>query len=128
VIKQRSLANLIIFSILTCGIYGIYFWYCYTNDMNTVCQGDGKDSPNYIVVLLLSMVTFGIYGIWWFYTQGNRLQSVAPKYNLSFQENGTTVLMWMIFGSFLCGIGTFVALHILIKNMNAIGFKYNVNN
>ena len=43
-------------------------------------------------------------------------------------ENGTTVLLWLIFGSFLCGIGAFVAMHILIKNTNAICNAYNVQN
>jgi hypothetical protein len=33
--------------------------------------------------------------------------------------------MWMIFGSLLCGIGPFVAMHILIKNTNALANAYN---
>ena len=124
-IQQRSLVSYILLSIITCGIYAIYFWCMYTDDVNKVCQGDGKESPHYIVVWLLSIVTFGIYGIWWFYTQGNRLQAIAPKYNLNFQENGTTVIMWFIFGAVICGIGPFVAMNILFKNMNSIANVYN---
>ena len=124
-IKQRSLGALIILSILTCGIYSIFFFWGYVNDINEVCKGDGKESPNYLVVLLLSFITFGIYGIYWYYKQGNRLQEAAPRYNLFFTENGTTVLLWLIFGSMICGIGAFIAINILIKNLNALGQVYN---
>ena len=47
---------------------------------------------------------------------------------MMFPENGTTVLMWMLFGAFLCGIGPFVAMHIIFKNTNAICAAYNASN
>lgn len=53
------------------------------------------------------------------------MQANAPRYGLQFQENGTTILLWMIFGALLCGIGPFVAMHILIKNANALAAAYN---
>lgn len=125
---DRSLLIYILLTIVTCGIYSIIFWYMYTEDINKVCDGDGNESPNYIIVLLLSIVTCGIYGFYWYYKQGNRLQAAAPRYELSFQENGTSVLLWMLLGSFLCGIGSFIAMHILIKNLNAIAIEYNSQN
>jgi len=100
----------------------------YTEDINTVCEGDGNPSPNYIIVILLSVITCGIYTYVWFYKQGNRLQAIAPKYNLSIQENGTSILLWMLFGAVLCGIGPFIAYNILLKNMNAIANVYNSSN
>ena len=51
----------------------IYFWYVYVEDLNTIFYGDGEDSPNYIIVLLLSWVTCGIYGVFWRYKQANRM-------------------------------------------------------
>lgn len=124
-IKRRSLLTLILLSIITCGIYGIIFWYNYSDDMNRICQGDGKITQNYIIVILLSFITCGIYYWIWLYGMGNRLSENAPRYGVNFQENGTTVLLWMILGSLLCGIGSFVAMHILIKNMNELGDRYN---
>lgn len=122
---DRNILMYILLSIVTCGIYGIYFWYMYTEDINKVCAGDGNESPNYILVWLLSIVTCGIYGFYWYYKQGNRLQAAAPRYGLNFQENGTSVLLWMLLGSFLCGIGVFIGIHILIKNLNALAIEYN---
>jgi len=115
---------LILLTIVTCGIYAIIFWYNYAEDMNRLCAGDGENTTNYIVAILLSIVTCGIYMWVWYYKIGNRLQKNAPRYGMQFQENGTSVLMWMILGSMLCGIGQFVAWHILIKNMNAIDQAY----
>lgn len=44
---------------------------------------------------------------------------------MTFHENGTTVLMWLLFGSLLYGIGPFIAMNILIKNTNKICEAYN---
>lgn len=125
--NDRNIWVYILLTFVTCGIYSIYFWYRYTEDINLVCDGDGNESPNYIIVFLLSLVTFSIYGFYWYYKQGNRLQAIAPSYGLNFQENGTSVLLWMLLGSFLCGIGTFVGMHILMKNMNDIAEPYNMS-
>jgi hypothetical protein len=70
------------------------------------------------------MITFGIYNLAWLYMLGDRLQDNAPKYNLSFKESGGTVLLWYILGSFII-IGPFIALHIIIKNTNALADEYN---
>lgn len=34
-IQQRNIAMCIILSIVTCGIYGLYWYACLTNDTNT---------------------------------------------------------------------------------------------
>jgi hypothetical protein len=97
----------------------------FAEDMNTVCNGDGKQTQNFIVVILLSIVTCGIYWYIWCYGVGNRLQETAPRYGLSFNENGTTILLWMLLGYLLCGFGTLYAYYLLIKNMNAVADHYN---
>lgn len=39
---DRSFWTVLLLSIITCGIYGIVFWYNYTEDVNVVCRRDGK--------------------------------------------------------------------------------------
>ena len=123
--EDRSLVMYILLSIVTCGIYSYYFLYSIAQDANVVCADDGKKTSGRAAFILLSIVTCGIYAWIWYYNLGNRLSENAPKYGLNFSENGTTVLMWMIFGSFLCGIGPFIAMNILITNMNALAHAYN---
>lgn len=124
-IKQRSLLKFILLGIITLGIYNIVFLYGWAKDNNKLCAGEGKDSPNYIVVLLLSMITCGIYGLYWYFRMGDRLQQTAPKYGLAFQQGGVAVLLWIVIGSLLCGIGYFIALHFLISNQNQLATVYN---
>lgn len=122
---DRSLIAYILLTFVTCGIYSWFFIYSLARDVNVACAGDGKQTAGLIKLLLLSFITCGIYAIFWYYSLGNRLAANAPRYGLNFQENGTTILLWMVLGSLLCGIGSFVALHIIIKNTNAICGAYN---
>ncbi len=124
-IEERSFLMYFLLSIITCGIYPIIFFYKYTQDINIMCYGDGQESPNYIVVWLLSLVTCGIYSIIWQYIQANRLQIAGNKYGVSIVENGTTVLLWILLGSFLCGLGLIMVPYILIKNFNIVANSYN---
>ncbi len=123
--ENRNIFVYIFLAILTCGFYSYYFIYAMALDANTLCSGDGKKTPGLIKFLLLSVLTCGIYSIYWEYSLGNRLAENGPRYGLQFQENGSSVLMWRIFGMALCGFGAFVAMNILIKNMNAMAHVYN---
>ena len=122
---DRSLVAYILLSLITCGIYSWYFIYALARDVNAVCAGDGKSTAGLIKLILLSMITCGFYGLYWYYALGNRLAENAPRYGLSFQENGTTVLLWYLVGMLACGIGPFVGMHIIIKNANALCGAYN---
>ena len=123
--EDRSLVMYILLSIVTCGIYSYYFLYSMAQDANVVCANDGKKTAGLVAFILLSFVTCGIYAWIWYYNLGNRLYENAPRYGLNFSENGTTVLMWLIFGALLCGIGPFIAMNILINNMNRLAHAYN---
>ena len=123
--QDRSLGKYILLSLVTCGIYSWIFLYELAKDVNVLCQGDGEETAGLVKLILLSLVTCGIYAWVWYYKLGNRLCANAPRYGLTFQENGTTILMWQLFGILLCGIGPFVAWNIIIKNTNALAMQYN---
>lgn len=93
--------------------------------MNVVCAGDGQNTPGLVQFILLSFITCGIYSWFYYYNLANRMAENAPRYGLSFSENGTTVLLWLLVGALVCGIGPFVAMYILIKNMNSLAHAYN---
>lgn len=122
---DRSLIGWLLLSLVTCGIYSFYFLYCLARDVNTLCQDDGDYTPGLAEFILLSFVTCGFYAYYWYYKIGNRLQANAPCYGLVFQENGTTVLLWQIFGALLCGLGPIFAMNIIINNTNAMATAYN---
>ena len=114
------------FSIVTCGLYSIYFWYVYVEDLNTIFYGDGEDSPNYIIVLLLSWVTCGIYGVYWRYKQANRMYRESyDRYGVMIEENGSAILLWTLLGYRTGGIGQLVADYFMIQNLNKTALVYN---
>ncbi len=123
-IKERSFWMYFLLSMITCGIYGIVFFYGWTEENNQVCAGDGKDSYNYIVVLLLSLITCGIYFYIWIYQRAQRLQDNAPRYGLQISDTGSNVLLFTILGSFI-GIGPLIGQYFLIKNQNVLAAAYN---
>lgn len=125
---DRSILMYIVLTIVTCGLYGFWFIYTMAQDVNTACAGDGESTSGLVAYIVLSYITCGIYSYYWQYQLGNRLADNAYRYNMRFSENGTTVLLWAIFGSFLCGLGPLIAMNILIKNTNAICSAYNQAN
>ena len=122
---DRNLLILILLSLITCGIYTYYFIYTLARDINIACDGDGEETPGLVAFILLGMITCGIYCFYWYYKVGNRLYNNAPRYGMTFEENGTTILLWMVIGALLCGVGVYVGLYFIIKNTNAICEGYN---
>lgn len=122
---DRSLVLYILLGFLTCGIYQLYVFYTIMRDVNVACDGDGRHTPGLLEFILFGILTCGIYDLYWFYSVGNRLADNAPRYGLRFQENGTTLLLWMIIGSLLCFIGSYVGIYFLLNNVNAICNAYN---
>ena len=126
--EDRSLLTYVLLSLVTCGIYDLIFRWKLINDLNDVSSAkdpDGWRSPNLIVLILLTLVTCGIYGWYWIYQVGNTICRAGENYGERIDENGTTLLLWSLFGSLLCGAGYFIAYHLMFKNMNTICRRYN---
>lgn len=125
---NRSFLSYFLLTLVTCGIYHYIFIYELAHDMNTICMGDGKDTAGLLQFILFSFITCGIYTFVWFYLVADRLEMNGQRYNVYIKENGTTILLWMILGSFLCGIGPYVAIYLVIKNTNALAVAYMSQN
>ena len=125
IIRVTMLIRITAMVIIMAQSHHTHFIYKMAHDVNIACDGDGENTSGLVAFVLLSLITCGIYAWFWYYNLGNRLAANGPRYGLSIQENGTTVLLWQIFGAFICGIGPFVAMHILIKNSNKICNAYN---
>ena len=122
---DRSLLIFILLSLVTCGIYMYIFLYYMIKDINTACSGDGDETPGLLLYVLLSLVTCGIYSYIWVYKLGDRLARNCQRYGYTVTENGTTVLLWFLFGALLCGVGPFIGWNILINNTNMVCAGYN---
>lgn len=95
-IQSRSIATCIILSIVTCGIYGIYWFICLVNDTNTV--SGNTDGTSGGMVFLLTLVTCGIYGLYWAYKQGEKLDQAKASRNIPASNSGIVYLLLFLFG------------------------------
>lgn len=74
-LTRRSVASCIILSLITCGIYTIYWWICINNDFAKKI----KANANGAMVVILSLITCGIYFLVWSYQMGNVIEKAGGK-------------------------------------------------
>ena len=120
---QRSIPICIILSIVTCGIYGIYWFVVLTDDVNAVA-GDTQ-APSGIVCFLLSLVTCGLYDLFWYYEQGERIKDLCDRNQVPCTDNGVTYLLFHLLGYLTCSILSWIGLYLFIKNFNNLSYAYN---
>ena len=95
---KRNIGLCIVLSIITCGIYGIYWFVVLANDTN-VASGHAQDGTSGGVAFLLTLVTCGIYGYYWAYKQGEKLNEAKAMRNMPADSNaGIIYLILQIFG------------------------------
>ena len=74
-IKNRNIVVCIILSIVTLGIYGIYWFIKMTDESNALAPNNATTSGG--KAFLLTLVTCGIYGIYWYYKLGNKVGEMS---------------------------------------------------
>lgn len=95
-IKERNIATSVILTIVTLGIYGIY-WFIKLTDESKEAAGDTNLASGG-VAFLLTIVTCGIYGIYWAYKMGELNKIAREKRGLSAKDNSVLYLILEIFG------------------------------
>ena len=84
---KRNIALCIILTIVTCGIYGLYWFVCITNEANVV-SGHASDGTSGGVALILSIITCNIYGLYWAYKQGEKLDEAKTAKGIPSSNTG----------------------------------------
>lgn len=88
-IKNRSIAVCIILSIITCGIYGLYWLACVVKDLNTASNHPEDMSGG--LVVLLSIVTASIYLWFWLYKAGEKVAYIKRQ-STGISDNNSAIL------------------------------------
>ena len=88
--KQRSIPVCIILSLVTCGIYSLYWMVVLTDDANRL---SGRQRPSGGTALLLTIVTCGIYGYYWAYQMGEALYNAKAQRGIAGSSNGVLYLI-----------------------------------
>ena len=88
--KQRSIPVCIILSLITCGIYSLYWMIVLTDDANRL---SGRQRPSGGTALLLTIVTCGIYGYYWSYQMGEALYNAKAQRGIMASNNNILYLI-----------------------------------
>lgn len=95
-IQNRNIVTCIILTLVTCGIYGLYWYFCIIQDLNTVSEAKDSQTPG--MILLLTIVTCGIYGWIWFYNAGERVDTIKVRNGESASNYNLIFILLAIFG------------------------------
>lgn len=81
---RRSLVAGILLSLITCGIYGLYWQY---KQMTTLNAWMDRNEYSFWLWFLLSIITCGIFGIYYEYKMANGINEVQADNDLVFDSN-----------------------------------------
>lgn len=94
-IQKRDVALAVVLSLITCGIYGIYWFVVMTDDANRV-SNDYSVSGG--LALVLTIITCGIYAIFWYYNMGKKVYQAGQANGVDIADNSVLYLVLGLFG------------------------------
>ena len=93
---NRSIPICIVLTLVTVGIYGLYWFVVMTDEMNQAAGEPEATSGG--MALLFSIITCGIYSIYWAYKMGEKVDRVKG------QPGGNSPILFLILSIFGLGI------------------------
>lgn len=94
-IKERNIVVQILLSLVTCGIYGIYWYITLTDD--AAAKAEDPDFSG-VKAFLFTIITCGIYGIYWYYKMGKTMYTAGQKNGVEISDNAVLYLLLGLFG------------------------------
>ena len=95
--QKRNIGLCIVLTIITCGIYGIYWFIKIVDELNILSNDKNAQSGG--IVFLLSLVTCSIYLFFWMYKAGEQVNRAKSVRGLPTDTNaGVIYLLLTLFG------------------------------
>lgn len=94
-VSKRGIPLAIILSIVTCGVYTVYWQIKLTDEMNTLLNKPNATSG--LMAFIYSVITCGIYFIYWLYKMGDNVDELKGK-------SGDTGILYLILGILCLGL------------------------
>lgn len=126
VATNRKMWKLVIYGILTLGIYPLVIWTMMTDDLNMIATPhDGKKTMHYcLLAFLVGIITLGIGFLVWNHNFANRLGDEARRRGISTNLSASSFWLWDFLGSLII-VGPFVYMHKVCETIDALGENYN---
>ena len=124
---NRSMWKLMFLSIVTLGIYSIFFFIPFSFDIDKVSpKDDHSKTMNFVFAYILSLFTFSIVLDFWHYEIAGRIEEALSNRNINYNFQTKDFWCWFVLGSLIL-VGPFVYFHRLCKAMNLLCEDYNEN-
>lgn len=99
-LKERNILLVILFSIISFGIYFIYLFFALSSEIKN--ESERLNIPTKIIhpflAFLLALVTFGIYGIYYIFKVSTAVKEIGMKNNVSTTEPIIVLILNLFFG------------------------------
>lgn len=95
IVPERNIIFALLLSLLTCGIYGLYWFITMTDESNKV---SGNTAPSGGMAFLFSLLTCGIYTIFWNYKMGQKMYQAGKMHGKDISDNSVIYLILSLFG------------------------------
>ena len=112
IIEKRSIPMAVVFSLVTCGLYMLYWEY---KILDSMYKANNQPSSAGVDVLL-SLVTCGIYGLYMLYQAGKMESRAMEAYGLPPRDDA---FLYVLLGVFGLGIVSFCILQSNLNNLLA---------
>jgi hypothetical protein len=92
---RRSVGLSLILTLITCGIYGIYWFIVLTNDVGRLSGDTSFTGGKHF---LLTLITCGIWSFVWSYQLGKNIAAAQERMGFRVTDNSVIYLVLNIFG------------------------------
>ncbi|MDO5601729.1 MAG: DUF4234 domain-containing protein [Oscillospiraceae bacterium] len=103
-VQRREIFICILLSIVTCGIYSIYWFIKLTNDVNYLSGLVNQTSGG--MAFLFTLLTCNIYGLYWAYNMGEKLDMAKKQRGVPASNGGLLFLILQL----LCAPAAFAVM------------------
>lgn len=118
VLEKKSIGMCILLSVITCGIYSLYWVYTLQEDTNRLTMNNTE--PTGGMVVLLDIVTCGIYGVYWSYRQGEKIDRYYASRGDSTNTNLGLLYLCLFIASYFVGFGILIGLALMQDKVNCM--------
>lgn len=124
---NRGMVKLILLSLVTCGIYGIWFWATVGEDLNILVPTGKKTMHFCLVYFIFSWLTLGIVPLVWMHRISAKTGEALRQRGINYSFGAGTFWGWNVLGSCIV-VGPFIYLHKLCKALNLASADFNAKN
>lgn len=113
---RRDPVMVLIFTYVTCGLYGLYWQYVTTEEL---VRASGRSDVSPTMDLVLSLVTCSLYSFYVYYRNAELIHHALTARNIA-HENKQQLVLLLVLASFIIGITGWIAPLILQDEYNKL--------